>query len=120
MSSSSLRSARLGAFGVDVAIILGLATLCGPLGWAASVIYWLVRDGCFTGQSIGKRLMGLKVVAGKERRPCRFGTSMVRNVLWVIPVVNVLTFATALYSLFNDPTGRHWGDRLADTRVVKA
>jgi uncharacterized RDD family membrane protein YckC len=45
---------------------------------------------------------------------------VIRNLLWVIPVVNLLMGLTGLYALFTDPAGRHWGDRLADTRVVNA
>jgi uncharacterized RDD family membrane protein YckC len=83
-------------------------------------VYWLLRDGFFTGQSIGKRLMGLKVVVGQAKKPCTFLNSIARNVLWVLPPVNVLLAATGLYYLSNDRAGRHWGDRLADTRVVPA
>jgi hypothetical protein len=46
--------------------------------------------------------------------------SAVRNVLWVIPVVNVVLGFTGLHDLVHDPRGRHWGDRLANTQVVKA
>ena len=34
--------------------------------------------------------------------------------------VNVLMGLAGLWTLMRDPVGRHWGDRLADTRVVNA
>lgn len=115
------RDVQLRIYGwlIDIAIVAGLGTLFGGFGWIASAGYWLMRDGLFEGQSVGKRLMGLKVVAGQGRARCTFANSAVRNVLWVIPIINVVMGFTGLYYLLNTPDGRHWGDRLADTSVVK-
>ena len=60
----------------------------------------------------------LQVTEARSR--CTFRYSAIRNLLWVIPLVNVVMGVTGLYYLSKDRAGRHWGDRLADTRVVKA
>ena len=120
MAKADLVQQRIYAWLIDLGLFLGLGVLFGGLGWIASTGYWLLRDGLFEGQSIGKRLMGLKVVAGDARGPCRFPTSVIRNLLWVIPGINLLMGFTGIYYLSKDKAGRHWGDRLADTRVVKA
>ena len=121
MAKADLAQSRIYAWLIDLLLVFGLGALFAtPLGWAASTIYWLIRDGLFEGQSIGKRLMGLKVVAGEARTRCTFRYSAIRNLLWVIPLVNVVMGVTGLYYLSKDRAGRHWGDRLADTRVVKA
>ena len=120
MAAVSFARQRIAAWVIDGLIFLGLGIAFGPIGWVVSAGYWLLRDGLFAGQSIGKRLMGLRVVTGPDRTPCTLTSSALRNVLWVIPVVNCVTGVTGLYYLFNDAPGRHWGDRLADTRVVKA
>jgi uncharacterized RDD family membrane protein YckC len=120
MASSDLAHSRIYAWLIDLLIAMGFGGLFGGLGWIVSIGYWLLRDGCFEGQSIGKRLMRLKVVAGPDRQRCTFINSSIRNLLWAIPFVNVLTGLTGLYYLTKDRAGQHWGDRLADTRVVKA
>ncbi len=101
-------------------IVVGIGALFHVLGWIATTAYWLFRDGLFEGQSVGKRLMGLKVVLEPGHGRCTFRASLIRNILWVVPFINVLMGLTGLYALFNDSAGRHWGDRLADTRVEKA
>jgi len=97
-----------------------VAALLGRLGWVVSALYVLLRDGLFEGQSVGKRIMGLTVVAHHARQPCTFLDSAVRNSLWLLPIVNVVMGLTGLHDLVHDPRGRHWGDRLANTQVVHA
>ena len=112
---------RLIAWAIDVGIVVGIQRLCDGamgLGWAASAGYWLIRDGCFEGQSIGKRLMGLKVVVGSSSARCTVKASVIRNLLWVVPIINLVMALNGLYAIITHATGRHWGDRLADTRVV--
>lgn len=120
MAKADLAQSRIYAWLLDLLLVFGLGALLGPpIGWAVSIGYWLLRDSLFEGQSIGKRLMELKVVVGKDRRRCTVPASVVRNLLWVVPFVNLLMAATGVYHLSKDRFGQHWGDRLADTRVVK-
>ena len=119
MRPSSLAGARVMAWLLDAAICIGLGSLFGALGWVASTGYWLFRDGLFEGQSVGKRLMGVRVVR-KDGGPCTAVDALVRNILWVIPVMNLLMGLSGLRAVFNRPDGRHWGDRLAETRVKRA
>lgn len=121
MARAELAQQRILAWLVDFLVVLGLAMLFQQVGWLAGGVYVLLRDALFgNGQSIGKRLMDLKVVVGPDRINCSFRTSTIRNMLWIIPLINVLMAITGLYYLSSDRSGRHWGDRLAETRVVKA
>ena len=120
MALAVLAQRRLFAWVIDVLIVFGLGLLFARVGWLAGAAYWLLRDGFFEGQSIGKRLMGLKVVVGEHRARCRFSHSALRNLLWGIPILNLVMGFIGLQKLFRDRAGRHWGDRLADTRVVVA
>ena len=119
MTKAELAQERICAWLIDLLLFFVLARMFGQLGWVAGIAYWLFRDGCFDGQSIGKRLMGFKVVVGQRRARCTVAHSVLRNLLWVVPVVNIVMGLTGVYDLSNDRAGRHWGDRLADTRVVK-
>ena len=121
MSTSELARQRVLAWIIDSLVVIGAALLVGGLGWLVFVVYWLLRDGLFDGQSIGKRVLGLRVVAGAAARDrCTFKASAIRNVLWVIPIVNVVMALTGLHYMMHDQRGRHWGDRLAETQVVAA
>ncbi len=120
MAKPDLVQSRLYAWLIDLLLFLSLGAFFGGLGWIASTGYWLLRDGLFEGQSIGKRLMGLQVVVGPSQARCTFVASAVRNLLWVLPLVNLAMGLTGLYALSHDRAGRHWGDRLADTRVLRA
>ena len=59
-----------------IALIL-VAALFGAL-------YTLFADGLEGGQSIGKRLVGIRVVSMETGAPCTFGQSFVRNLLLMI------------------------------------
>ena len=115
----TLTRRRMIACLLDFVLVLGLGGAFYVTGWAVSAAYWLLRDGLFEGQSLGKRIMGLKVVVDPGGRRCTFRASVLRNFLWVIPVMNILMALSGLYYLLTGRSGRHWGDRLAETRVVK-
>jgi uncharacterized RDD family membrane protein YckC len=85
---------RIAAKAIDVAFILGiiqtgalvstllkLPGIINVLVFLNAVAYWLFADG-FAGRSLGKRIIGLKVVDYKHGYPCRFGQSILRNFAW--------------------------------------
>lgn len=118
MTDRQLAWARIYAWAIDWLMVIGVSAFFYIMGWIASTAYWLLRDGLFDGQSVGKRLMGLQVL-GPDGRKATWGVSFTRNVLWAIPFVNLAMAITGLHDLFHDPRGRHWGDRLANSEVVR-
>ena len=116
------RRQRFLAFTFDLLLASGLGALLGSAffvaGLSVAAIYLLVRDSCFQGQSIGKRIFGLRVIHVPTQQPCGFGRSCARNVLWVVPLVSAIFSLAALWRVGHEAGGRHWGDRLADTSVV--
>jgi uncharacterized RDD family membrane protein YckC len=120
MAQSNLKQDRFAAWIVDLVLSCGLGVLTGGAGWPVSLAYWLLKDGLFEGQSIGKRVMGLKVVMGKDQANCNYIASVLRNVLWIVPFINLLMACSGFYAVFINPLRGHWGDRLAETRVVYA
>ena len=121
MAKAEFAQQRILAWLIDFLVVLGLALLFQQAGWLVGAGYVLARDALFNnGQSIGKRLLKLRVVMGPDRVRAGVRASVIRNLLWAIPFVNLAMALTGLYYLSGDRAGRHWGDRLADTRVVKA
>lgn len=112
---------RILAWSIDMLITLGIQSLLsflGPLGVIAAMAYVLSRDALLSGQSLGKRIIGLQVV-GHDEQPCTLRESVLRNVLWILPLVQIVMGFMGLQYLFHDAEGRHWGDRLANTRVIQ-
>ena len=138
MNAKDIKTNRLVAKGIDffisLFILLSLIYFgAHTLGLFASVAYLLISDGFFEGQSIGKKLVGLKVVAfrGDEVSKCNFKGSVIRNSL-LIPflfsqlflvgiilfILGLLIIAIETYFTYSDERGRRIGDVLAGTLVM--
>ncbi len=97
--------------------------------WSVVVIgYHLFNDALPGGRSIGKGLMGLKVVAVTDHSPCTLARSFLRNIAWtinqltylsviLIPLALIYDLMECLLVLFH-PKGRRLGDYIAGTQVV--
>ncbi len=109
-------------------------TFVGPL---AALTYILISDGIRGGQSIGKRVIGLRAVLAETGEPCDFKRSIIRNspfalliVFWFlvgwIPYLGKLLFIAAalvvgafeLVLVYTDERGARFGDRVAGTVVA--
>jgi hypothetical protein len=113
---------------LDLLIVLGVGEVTPPYGFWAGLWYVLVADG-FSGQSVGKRLIGLQTWVPELHAGAGFKDSIIRNVplaagylVWQIPYVGWLaTLAIvgieALLIVGNN-RGLRIGDELAHTQVV--
>jgi uncharacterized RDD family membrane protein YckC len=123
---------RIAAFLVDalsisLLLVLPAALLSYTLAWIGGeikaiqnvwyaalgivIVAMLFRDG-WRGRSLGKQILGLRVITRNER-PCGYIRSLARNVTLIVPVVNLaeLIFVVA---------GKHRiGDRIAKTHVTE-
>ena len=74
-------------------------------------LYHLLADGLDGGQSIGKRLVGIRVVSAETGAPCTFGQSFIRNFLLAIlgPIDWIFIFGERRQRL---------GDKAAGTIVI--
>ncbi|MBI5419615.1 MAG: RDD family protein [Deltaproteobacteria bacterium] len=101
-----------------VALFYGLGGVSHFLATFLSMIYIVFRDGLFSGQSIGKKVMGIRVVH-TDGRPISFVDSSFRNVLFLIPYVFPLALVIETVALLKSPERQRLGDRIAKTRVVR-
>lgn len=129
--SSQTKLLRIAAFLVDalaasIILILPASAVSYAMTWTASprgiqLVWWtalavlivvmLLRDG-FGGRSIGKQLLGLRLVTPRGDG-CGYARSFVRNVPLVIPGWNLLELILVL-------AGRaRTGDRIARTAVAE-
>lgn len=85
---------------------------------AAGVAYLLFRDAPM-GRSVGKFSAGLVVMNLETGLPCSIAKSARRNVLFVLPGVNVVALLLEPVTVVRDPHGCRLGDRWARTQVVR-
>jgi len=82
------------------------------VAWGFAVLYILLADGLPGGQSLGKKLLHMRVIEEKSGRACTFGKSFLRNLLLAAlgPIDWVFIFGRKHQRL---------GDKVAGTIVVK-
>jgi uncharacterized RDD family membrane protein YckC len=124
---------RLLARFIDFLIGAAFCLVLFPVGVLMGATYIAIADGLFNGQSLGKRIIGLKVVRAADGGPITFKDSLIRNSMyaviylfylipylrWVlIPTVGLIIVAFEVYYLIVDLNGFRVGDLAADTRVI--
>ncbi len=115
---------RLGAATVDglllTTCLLSYRSLDSVLFLFAAAIYVLLRDALFVrGQSVGKFFFSLLVISLVTGRPCSRAESVRRNLLFLVPGLNVVAVILETVTTVRDPQGLRLGDRLAQTQVVE-
>lgn len=115
---------------VDLLIIIGLARLPDVIGFLSAAGYILIRDGLFDRCSIGKKVIGLRVLSLGDSRPSvTYRDSIIRNTpivlayfLFLIPYAGWILCPLALgmegLTALGDRRGMRIGDMLARTQVV--
>jgi len=125
--------ARLVGKSADLIIGMCLWQIPGPAGVLACLFYIMTCDAFVGGQSLGKRLSGLKTVR-LDREPMDYHASVVRNLTTAVPFLLYLVPAigpflaytlgaavllTEAYLGFYDLEGQRAGDIIAQTMVVE-
>ncbi|WP_235562341.1 RDD family protein [Methylophilus sp. Leaf414] len=80
-------------------------------GFAVGLLYFLLSDALSNGQSIGKRLVNIRVIHKETMRPCTLFQSFLRNVTFPLGILD--------WSLIFFGSHRRLGDFIASTIVVK-
>ncbi len=125
---------RVSAKFIDMAFALILASVLSPIGPITGLVYILIADGLMEGRSLGKLLVGTKVVVQDTSAQCSIHKSILRNIpfgfavfMFIVPVIGLFLFisfgltviAVEVYFLYTDINGIRIGDVLADTFVVR-
>ena len=119
------------------AVFFVAAILPYPLGPLVGFAYSLAADGIphpdFQGQSLGKKLMKLKVMQTVEKRPANFRDSAVRNApvgvatffaiipIWgwlILAMIGIPLMVMEVYLMITVESGHRLGDVMGDTEVV--
>ena len=131
--SNAFRLNRYLAKSIDFLICLAMSIILVPVGPLAGLLYIFIADGFWHGQSLGKKLIGLKVVHENDSSPLSFMDSVIRNfpfavvyIFFIVPFIGwlllvivglpILLFES--YLVCRDNKGIRVGDILAGTQVI--
>jgi uncharacterized RDD family membrane protein YckC len=114
---------RLGAYLVDVialGIIYGiLLVISRPLAYAVGTIlslaYFTYFEGSSSGQTVGKRLLGIRVIDFSSGGPIGYGRAFVR---WIARILSGIVCLLGYLWMLWDKEKQTWHDKLATTVVV--
>jgi uncharacterized RDD family membrane protein YckC len=114
---------RLGAYLVDVialGIIYGiLLVISRPLAYAVGTIlslaYFTYFEGSSSGQTVGKRLLGIRVIDFSSGGPIGYGRAFVR---WIARILSGIVCLLGYLWMLWDKEKQTWHDKLAPTVVV--
>jgi len=128
---------RVIARGIDILIVTALLELLSKTGYFAGLLYILIADGLLNGRSIGKWLIGLKVIVLDTQAPCTYRESIFRNLPFAIgyilfgllrgvPVIGwlfavvipVIILGVEALIMIGNEEGMRFGDQIAKTKVV--
>lgn len=125
---------------IDFIIVGALLEIIPVAGYFAGLVYLLISDGVNEGRSLGKWLIGLRVVlrGSSPIAPCTLKESIMRNfffgvaylifgVLRVIPLIgwilSIAVFGVVVFFewliMFGSEDGGRFGDEIAKTMVIE-
>lgn len=129
MRTADLTTRSVAGF-IDLLLITGLTRLPDVTGLLSAIGYILIRDGLFVRQSVGKKLIGLRVApADGPDQALAFRESIIRNMplaaaylLWLIPfagwLLGPLVLGIEYVTALGDERSMRIGDLLARTIIV--
>jgi uncharacterized RDD family membrane protein YckC len=118
----------------DFALAWVAAQSAPQIGPLLAAFYLLLADGLMSGQSVGKKIFGVRTVVVPRRAPAGWHESLLRNapfalvaVFYAVPLLWPVLFVLGLpivafeaYMIYSDRLGIRIGDIFADTQVVDA
>jgi len=132
---------RIIARTIDFIIVAALYEVIPKVGFFAGLTYLLIADGLFEGRSVGKKLIGLRVIVYNNTdkvTACGFKESIYRNFpfavgFMVFGIFNIMPLIGWIFSfiaaavvvlfesliLLGSEKGMRLGDELAKTHVIE-
>jgi uncharacterized RDD family membrane protein YckC len=115
---------RLGAYLVDVVLIwivygifwaLANRTLAWFVGLVAGLAYFTYFEGGPTGQTLGKRMVGIRVYDFAQGGPIGYGRGVLR---YIGRLISGIPCALGYFWMLWDKEQQTWHDKIATTVVV--
>jgi uncharacterized RDD family membrane protein YckC len=98
-------------FVVSVAVSSGFANIV----YLVAIAYFTLLEGGPTGQTIGKRAVGIRVIDFAQGGPIGYGRAFIR---YIARLLSFLVFALGYLWMIWDKEKQTWHDKLANAVVV--
>ena len=72
---------------IDLFIALIITIFIYPIGVVLAIAYLVTSDYIQDGQSVGKKVMGFRVISLEDGKPCSLRQSIVRNLPFIVPML---------------------------------
>jgi uncharacterized RDD family membrane protein YckC len=102
--------------GALLSIVGGLLTGRAGIGPLLSVAYFTVLEGSASGQTLGKKLLGIRVVDLETGGPIGMTRALGR---WFGRILSGIVFLIGYLSMLWDPERQTWHDKFVRAVVVK-
>lgn len=127
------RLSRIIAKLIDLFVVLILIIPFYPFGVLLALGYLSVSDSLQHGQSVGKKVIGFRVISLEDSSPCSVKQSVIRNLPLTIPLffsifpfwgwmisllIGIPLALLELYFIITLDSGHRIGDVMADTTVM--
>jgi uncharacterized RDD family membrane protein YckC len=127
------RLSRLFAKIVDLGVFFLSYLFFGKAGVVGGCVYLLIADSLFLGESLGKKLFGLRVLDLEKAIPCNLKQSIIRNLCVVAPLIFLYSggwailvtliamipfYGIEIYIIMNPHSFHRIGDIMAETTVI--
>ena len=127
------KNSRLMAKLIDLFIVLVLSSIFYPVTMLFGLVYAAFADSIQNGQSVGKKIIGLRVISVEDGSPCTPKQSFIRNLPILIPLffsiipiwgwmfsflLAVPLIGLEVYLIYNLHSGHRLGDVMAETTVM--
>jgi uncharacterized RDD family membrane protein YckC len=86
------------------------------LTFIASILYFALTETYWGGQTLGKKLVGIKVTSD-DGSPCGFNQAVVRNVARLVD--GFFFYLVGIILILRSPKNQRLGDRIGNTIVVR-
>jgi uncharacterized RDD family membrane protein YckC len=100
---------------VVIVVLISDQTVGNVVSFALTLAYFSFFEGGPTGQTVGKKALGIRVIDFKVGGPIGYGRGLVRTIARLLS--GIVLFLGYLWMLW-DPEKQTWHDKIAGTVVV--
>ncbi|HEY1714848.1 MAG TPA: RDD family protein [Solirubrobacteraceae bacterium] len=93
----------------------GLKAIGAVLALLISIVYYSYFEGGPTGQTLGKRALGIRVISLDDGGPIGYGRGFIR---WIGRIVSAIVFFLGYFWMLWDKESQCWHDKFAGDVVV--
>ncbi|MBV8693065.1 MAG: RDD family protein [Actinobacteria bacterium] len=102
--------------GVVNGVLFGLMRGAGyGLGGLVGLAYAIYFEGSPSGQTVGKKVMNIRIVDADNGGPIGYGRAFVR---WIGKIISAIPCALGYFWMLWDPNKQTWHDKMASSVVV--